>query len=189
MKETIEKILRRSAEVHNQLAENAESVLKFVNIILKHMQNGATLYVMGNGGSAADAQHLAGELVGRFERERQGLPCVALTTDTSVLTAVSNDYGGSAIFTRQVEALVKEGDIVLGISTSGNSQNVLEALELARKKGACTVGLTGEDGHKMEAFCDGILCVPAHKTARIQEAHGIIIHILCGILEETLGGL
>lgn len=147
---------------------------------------GRKILWMGNGGSAADSQHLAAELVGRFSRERKGLASVALTTDTSILTAVGNDYGYDKIFSRQVEAICKPGDIVVGLSTSGNSPNVLEALRAARKLGALTVGLSGNDGGSMLNEADYCLIAPSKVTARIQEAHILMGHILCDWVEAAV---
>ncbi|MDE3187052.1 MAG: D-sedoheptulose 7-phosphate isomerase [Acidobacteriota bacterium] len=140
----------------------------------------------GNGGSAADAQHLAAELVGRFRRERRGLPSIALTTDTSILTAVANDYGYESVFSRQVEALCRNGDVVVGISTSGNSRNICAALEAARGMGAFTVAFTGESGGLMTSIADAILRIPSKDTARIQEAHILCGHILCDWIELSV---
>lgn len=182
----IANILRDSASLHNRLAENTEEIQHAVEVLLNEMEDGGTLYVMGNGGSAADAQHLAGELVGRFELERAALRCVALTTDTSIITSVGNDYGIEDIFTRQVEGLVTGDDAVMGISTSGTSPNVVNALMLAHKRGATTVGLTGSGGGDMHDCCDAVICVPSDHTPRIQEVHATIIHIMCCILEQEL---
>jgi D-sedoheptulose 7-phosphate isomerase len=142
----------------------------------------------GNGGSAADSQHLAAELVGRFRRERYGLASIALTTDTSILTAVANDYGYENVFSRQIEALCREGDVVVGISTSGNSRNICAALETARRTGAFTVGFTGEGGGLIATIADAILCIPSGDTARIQEAHILCGHILCDWIELSICG-
>jgi D-sedoheptulose 7-phosphate isomerase len=147
------------------------------------LANGGKVCWMGNGGSAADSQHIAAELVGRFERERRGLAAVALTTDTSILTAVSNDYGYERVFARQVEALCTPADVVVGISTSGNSRNVLEALDVAGTLGAYRVGLAGGDGGKLHEHADLCLVVPSSNTARVQEAHILIGHILCDLVE------
>lgn len=143
------------------------------------------LLIMGNGGSAADAQHIAAELVGRFKVERQGLAAIALTTDSSVLTAWSNDYAYETVFSRQVEALTRPGDVVWGISTSGNSVNVIRAFEAARKAGAITFGLLGRDGGKLSGMSDLCLVVPLDETDRIQTAHMIIYHALCAYLDEA----
>ena len=140
----------------------------------------------GNGGSAADSQHMAAELMGRFRRERCGLPSIALTTDTSILTAIGNDYGYERVFQRQVEALCVKGDVVVGISTSGNSRNVCAALEAAREIGAFTVALTGEGGGNMAAIADATLSVPSRDTARIQEGHILCGHMLCDWVELSV---
>jgi len=140
----------------------------------------------GNGGSAADSQHLAAELMGRFRRERRGLPSIALTTDTSALTAIGNDYGFERIFQRQVEALCTRGDLVIGISTSGNSKNVCAALETATKIGAFTAALTGERGGKLAKIADVALRIPSKDTARIQEGHILCGHMLCDWVEQSV---
>jgi D-sedoheptulose 7-phosphate isomerase len=141
----------------------------------------------GNGGSAADSQHMAAELVGRFRRERRGLASIALTTDTSILTAISNDYGYERVFSRQVEALCARGDVLVGISTSGNSRNVCLALDAGRRLGAFTVAFTGENGGAMAGVADAVLCVPSKDTARIQEAHILCGHMLCDWVEIAIG--
>lgn len=151
-------------------------------------RNGNKLLVMGNGGSAADAQHLAAEIVGRFRMERRALPAVSLSTDTSILTAIANDYGFDSVFRRQVEALALPGDLVLGISTSGSSPNVRSALELARERGCRTMGLLGRDGGAIRELCDLALVVPSSDTPAIQEAHITIIHIVCDLVEKELFG-
>lgn len=144
------------------------------------------ILLMGNGGSAADSQHIAAEIVGRFKKERKGLPAIALTTDTSILTSVGNDYGYDYIFARQVEALCRPEDLVIGITTSGNSANVVNAMQAAKTIGAFTVGLTGGTGGKLTAICDYNLIMPSSVTARIQEAHIFIGHCLCEILESDV---
>lgn len=155
-------------------------------LLIEGYQQGHKLLIAGNGGSAADAQHIAAEFVSRFNFDRPGLPALALTTDTSILTAVGNDYGYDQLFRRQVEANGARGDIFLGISTSGNSVNILEALSAARRKGLVTYGLTGETGGKMRELCDHCLCVPSNDTPRIQEAHILIGHTLCAMVESAL---
>jgi phosphoheptose isomerase len=147
---------------------------------------GRKVLIFGNGGSAADAQHLAAELVGRFERERAGLPAVALTTDTSVLTSVGNDYGYERVFARQVEALGATGDVALGISTSGRSANVVKALEAARARGLRTIALTGRDGGPAGAAAEMHINVPDASAARVQEVHRTLIHALCALVERSL---
>lgn len=168
--------------------ELTPKMIQVAELLVDAFRNGKKLLVMGNGGSAADAQHLAGEIVGRFRLERPGLPAIALNTDTSILTAVGNDYGYEAIFRRQVEAHAQKGDVVIGISTSGSSPNVLSALCLAREKGCRTVGLLGKDGGSIKGLVDIDLTVPGHDTPRIQEGHITIIHILCELVEQALYG-
>ncbi len=157
-----------------------------VALIVDALKAGHKILVMGNGGSAADSQHLAAEFVGRFLLERQALPAIALTTDTSILTAVGNDYGYEDIFKRQIEALAVEGDIVIGISTSGNSNNIFHALTTANEKGCKTIGLLGRDGGSIAGIVDLDLTVPAEHTPHIQEAHIAIIHLLCDLVEQRL---
>jgi D-sedoheptulose 7-phosphate isomerase len=148
------------------------------------IKNGGKILIMGNGGSAADSQHIAAEIVGRFKKERKGMPAIALTTDTSIITSVGNDYGYDYIFARQVEALCRPEDMVIGITTSGNSANVVRAIEAAKEIGATTVGLTGGTGGKLNNLCNYNIVVPSGVTARIQEAHIFIGHSLCEILES-----
>jgi D-sedoheptulose 7-phosphate isomerase len=152
------------------------------------IQNGGKVLVCGNGGSAADAQHFAAELVGRFQRERGAWPAIALTTDTSIITAVGNDYGFNTVFSRQAEGLALPGDTLVGISTSGNSENVLRAVECARSKGVKTIGLLGGDGGVIAAAVDLPLTVPSRITAHIQEAHIFILHTICQMVEMTVVG-
>jgi len=147
------------------------------------LKRGNKILLMGNGGSAADSQHIAAEIVGRYKRERRGLPAIALTTDTSILTSIGNDYGFEFIFSRQVEALCNSLDVVIGISTSGNSVNVVRGIETAKQIGATTVALTGGSGGKLAALCDYSLIMPSSDTPRIQEAHIFIGHSLCGLVE------
>jgi D-sedoheptulose 7-phosphate isomerase len=145
---------------------------------------GHKIMFCGNGGSAADSQHWAAEIVGRFQKEREGMPAIALTTDTSIITAIANDYGYDRIFARQVEALGREGDVLVGISTSGNSSNVLSAVAEAKAKGIKTIGFTAIGGGQMAEICDVCLAIPTKVTARAQEVHEVIGHILCEIVEE-----
>jgi D-sedoheptulose 7-phosphate isomerase len=147
------------------------------------LQTGGKVLLMGNGGSAADSQHIAAEIVGRYQRERKGLPAIALTTDSSILTSVGNDYGFEHIFARQVEALCLPQDVVIGISTSGNSANVVAGIEAAKSTGAYTVGLTGMGGGRLASLCDVTLAMPSSETPRIQEAHILIGHILCDLID------
>jgi D-sedoheptulose 7-phosphate isomerase len=186
MKDLIERQLRESIRVKEQvLASGVDVIAQMARMLIDCFKGGHKVLLCGNGGSAADAQHLAGELVGRFRRERRALPAVALTTDTSVLTAVANDYGYEEVFARQVTALASEGDVVIGLSTSGNSPNVLKALEVARKAGCGTIAFTGRDGCKLKSAADLCLAVDADDTPRIQEAHITVGHILCDLVEEA----
>ena len=162
------------------------AIAEMASLISAGLAGGNKLLVMGNGGSAADSQHFVAEIVGRFKMERRALPAVALSTDTSILTAVGNDYGFESIFSRQVEALAAPGDIVVGLSTSGNSPNVLEALKEARQRGCRTIGLLGKDGGNIRTACDLALVVPSTDTPRIQEGHITIIHIVCDLVEKAL---
>jgi D-sedoheptulose 7-phosphate isomerase len=152
------------------------------------LQNGGKILLAGNGGSAADAQHIAGELVSRFAFDRPGLPAVALTTDTSILTAIGNDYGYDKLFERQVQANGKSGDVLIVYSTSGKSVNIIKALEKANEMGLITVGLTGNKGGPMVELCDYLLAVPSAETPKIQEGHLGIGHIICGIIENVIFG-
>ncbi|WP_245932814.1 D-sedoheptulose 7-phosphate isomerase [Aquabacterium olei] len=149
-------------------------------------REGNKVLFMGNGGSAADAQHLAGEFVSRFNYDRPGLASFALTVDTSVLTAIGNDYGYDKLFERQVQACARSGDVVVGLSTSGNSVNVIKGLDMARVMGAYTVGMTGESGGQMKDKVDACLCMPSRQTPRIQECHILIGHVICGLVEQIM---
>lgn len=183
----IVKGLEESAQIKRAIAKSKISEIEhMVKFIIMAYKRGGKVVLFGNGGSAADAQHLAGELVGQFAPKRQALPAIALTTNTSILTAVANDYGYDAVFSRQVEALVNEKDVVVGISTSGNSPNVIEAIKLAKTKGAKTIGLTGGNGGKLAEVADLVLIVPSDSTPRIQEAHITIGHIVCELVEKEL---
>jgi len=152
------------------------------------LRAGNTLLFAGNGGSAADAQHIAGEFVSRFHFDRPGLPAISLATDTSILTAIGNDYGYDRVFARQIEAIGRPGDVFVAISTSGNSSNILAAIEAARAKGLIVVGLTGGSGGEMAAMCDHVLLAPSPSTPRIQECHLVTYHLLCGLVEEVMFG-
>lgn len=154
--------------------------------LARSLSSGGTLFWCGNGGSAADSQHLAAELVGRFKKNRRALRSVALTTDTSVLTCVANDYSYEDVFSRQIEALGRPGDVLVGISTSGNSENVLRALRTAKEMGLTTIALLGKDGGAAKGLSDQALVIPSDSTARIQEAHILIGHILCELIELEL---
>lgn len=168
---------QRLAQPFEQLLETATSCI----------EAGGKIFLFGNGGSASDAQHLATELTARYKKDRKAIAAIALTTDTSALTAIGNDYGFDYVFARQLEALGKPGDIALGISTSGNSQNVIAAFEECRKQGITTVGFTGQTGGKLKPLCDILLNVPSMTTARIQEMHITLGQMFCGALEINLG--
>jgi D-sedoheptulose 7-phosphate isomerase len=186
MKDEIFRQLDEHCRVMVSVKEQADMVAGVVERLTEALSAGKKILVMGNGGSAADAQHFAAEIVGRFKMERRALPAIALTTDTSILTAVGNDYGFDMVFSRQVEALAHPGDVVVGISTSGTSRNVKLALETARDIGCLTIGLLGRDGGTIAALADISLIVPCDDTPRIQEGHVTIIHIVCDLLEKRL---
>lgn len=169
---------------HSLIADPTESIERCSQILRETVRSGKKVLICGNGGSAADAQHIAAEFVGRFERERKALPAIALTTDTSALTALANDYSFERIFARQVEALASEGDLLLAISTSGSSPNVIAAVMEAKRKGCKVVGMTGGGGKKLASLCDECILVPSHRTARIQEAHITIAHIWCEMIDS-----
>ncbi len=173
-------------EVSKALPVLAPAVSNAVDIICSSLAKGGQLLIAGNGGSAADAQHIAAELTGRFLRERQPFRALALHVNTSALTAIGNDYGYEHVFARELSAHARPGDVFLAITTSGNSRNILRAIEAARKCKAVVIGLTGESGGQMRAACDLCLCVPSKSTARIQEMHITIGHAICELLEERL---
>jgi D-sedoheptulose 7-phosphate isomerase len=177
--------LRQHCEVFHKIqAEHLENIRGCAALIDETFARGGKILICGNGGSAADAQHIAAEFVGRYETERAALPAIALTTDTSALTALANDYDFERIFARQVDALAREGDLLIAISTSGNSPNVIAAVMKARQKGCRILGMTGAKGKKLASLCDRAVLVPSERTARIQEAHITIAHIWCEIIDE-----
>lgn len=191
METFIKKQLLDSYTVKKSIYENAEMVSLIERVCKEAIhvyKNGNKTLIAGNGGSAADAQHIAGEFVSRFYFDRPGLPSIALTTDTSILTAVGNDYGYEELFARQVQANGIKGDMFIGISTSGNSKNVVKALQTCRDKGILTVGLTGNSGGIMAELCDFCIKVPSNETPRIQESHILIGHIICAAVEEAIFG-
>lgn len=179
-------IVEEHLGVIQQLGQLNETVHAIADRMTTCLRDGGTIFFMGNGGSAADSQHLAAEFVGRFQRERRALASIALTTDTSILTAVANDYGYDSVFERQVAALCRRDDVVVGISTSGNSENVLRGVSKAKEIGAFTVGMTGEKGGKLAEVCDKCIRVPSDRAARIQEGHILIGHALCELVEERV---
>lgn len=186
MSESISDLFDDHVRVVDDLRGLIPVIGRVADTIVQCIRDGGTVFWMGNGGSAADSQHLAAEFVGRFRRERRAFASVALTTDTSVLTAVGNDYGFETVFERQIEALCKPGDVAIGLSTSGNSENVLRAIAAASGREAHTIGLTGQQGGALSAQADICLNVPSTETARIQEAHILIGHVLCEEIERTL---
>lgn len=173
---------------HITMFNSLEPLFPLINKVGIAMQDcikaGGKILLMGNGGSAADSQHIAAEIVGRFKKERKGMPAIALTTDSSILTSVANDLGYENIFVRQIEALCTHKDLVIGITTSGNSTNVVNAMQAAKEVGATTIGLTGGTGGKLTSLCDHNVVIPSNVTARIQEAHIFVGHCLCEILES-----
>lgn len=183
----IEKVLRESARLKEKVAETlTKEIEAATELIIKSLKNGGRLLIMGNGGSAADAQHLAAELVGRYLQEREGIAAMALTTDTSILTALGNDYGFDKVFSRQVEALGRTGDILLGLSTSGRSPNIAKAFETAREMGLKTIALLGCQGGIIKDLVDLAIVIPSSETPRIQEAHITIGHIICQGIEMAV---
>lgn len=187
MLKTIQKEFSSHLETIQCVIGSMENDIESVaTIIVEALKNGNKILLCGNGGSAADAQHIAAELTGRYKTERRGLPGIALTTDTSALTAIGNDYGYERIFDRQVESLANSGDVIIGISTSGNSKNVINALVLGKELECKTIGFSGRDGGLMNSVCDINVVVPSDDTPRIQEMHILFGHILCQIVDENL---
>ena len=184
--ETYFAVLKEHKALFSNLQEIASAVLKAGDLLVQALRQGKKVLICGNGGSASDAQHLAAEIIGRFEKDRKALPAIALTTDTSILTAVGNDYGFGSIFSRQVEGLAVPGDILIGISTSGNSENVILAIETAKNNGVGTIGLLGNNGGALATETDLAVIVPHSVTARIQEVHIFIIHFWAACVESTL---
>jgi D-sedoheptulose 7-phosphate isomerase len=189
MKKGTDAMIRGAIETHKAMVaaledDGARQIKAAAEMIIECMEEGGTVYICGNGGSAADSQHIAAELVGRFARERKGLAAVALTTDTSALTSISNDYGFENVFARQVEGLVRKGDVLWAISTSGSSANVIAAVKAATKQGAKVLGFTGRHKSKLEKISDACFCAANDSTARSQEIHILAYHIICDIVEE-----
>jgi len=187
--EQIKNIIAASIDVKRQILENEEliaTINEVVEMISAAFQNGKHVYFCGNGGSAADAQHLAAEFSGRFYTDRKALPAEALHCNTSYLTAVANDYGYDLVYSRMIEGIGKEGDILVGLSTSGNSANIVKAFETAKEKKMITIGMTGLTGGTMKAFSDHLINIPSADTPRIQESHITVGHIICQLTEERL---
>ena len=185
----IEEYIKESISVKENLLNNKETVAviqKIADSIIKAYKDGKKVLTAGNGGSAADAQHIAGELVSRFYFNRPGLSAFALTTDTSILTAIGNDFGYDVTISRQIQANAKKGDVFIAISTSGNSKNIVEALKEAKKIGVTTVGFVGQKDCEMDKLCDYIIKVPSTDTPKIQESHIMVAHIICALVEEGM---
>ena len=186
MKNKIISIIEESIALKNLVKQKLANQIALASLTLcSSIKSGNKIYICGNGGSAADAQHFAAELVVRYKNERKSIPCIALTTDTSIITACANDYSYDQIFSRQIEGLGSSGDLLIGISTSGNSQNIIEAFKLAKDKGMLTVCLTGKDGGKVKSMdLDHTIVVPSNSTARIQEVHELILHAWCEMMDD-----
>lgn len=191
MERIVEQQIRESISVKERILADAAlrgRILEAAQATIAAYRQGRKTLIAGNGGSAADAQHIAGEFVSRFHFDRPGLPSIALSTDTSILTAIGNDYGYHKVFARQVQAQGQAGDVFIGISTSGNSSNILEALAVCKEKGIFAIGLTGASGGAMLEACDICIRVPSSETPRIQESHILIGHVLCCLVEEAMFG-
>jgi D-sedoheptulose 7-phosphate isomerase len=185
MKSLIENEFSEHLKVAQNMSTLTNQVEVAAQLCIDSLNNGGKILIFGNGGSAADAQHIAAEMVGRYKAERKGLPAIALTTDTSALTSIGNDYGYDRVFDRQVEALANKGDMAIGISTGGSSGNVISALKLAKEMGCRTIGFSGRDGGEMNTLCDVNLVVPAQDTPRIQEMHIVIGHTICHLVDQA----
>ena len=184
MNERIKQAFLDSSKIIEETIELSEKIENAIEIILESIKQRHKIVIFGNGGSAADAQHIAAEFIGRYKLERKSIPAISLTTDTSILTAISNDYSFDDCFSRQCESLINEGDVIIAISTSGNSKNVENGVNIAKKKGAKVIGLLGNNGGKISNLVDISLIVNSSSTPRIQEAHRIIYHIICEMVEE-----
>ncbi|MFA5287362.1 MAG: D-sedoheptulose 7-phosphate isomerase [Candidatus Omnitrophota bacterium] len=186
MREIIQEAILESIRVKEELLKNnLGQIVEISQQIVESLKKGGKLIIFGNGGSASDAQHIAAELVGRFKKDRPGLPAISLTVNTSIITALANDFGYDIIFARQIEALADKADIALGISTSGKAKNVILGLKQAKKMGLATIVLTGGDGGELAKQADISLIVPSSQTARIQESHILVGHIICELVEEA----
>ncbi len=180
----ISKLFDESSSIINESKILAEEIQQIIYAITKSLKNGNKLVIFGNGGSAADAQHMAAEFIGRYLKERKSIPAIALTTDSSILTAIGNDYSFDKVFSRQCESIVKKGDVIIAISTSGNSANVIEGVKVAKRRGGMIVGLTGKSGGKLKSHSDIMVRIPSDETPRIQEGHRTVIHIICDLVER-----
>ena len=186
MLDEINQMFNNSIQAIQQSSSLSSEILDAVLLIIQSIKKGNKLLVFGNGGSAADAQHISAELIGRFKLERKSFPAIALTTDSSILTSLANDYSFDLVFSRQCESLVNDGDVVIGISTSGNSKNVKLGMESAQKKGAKTIGLLGSNGGSIKSSSNIAIIVNSDDTANIQESHRVIYHIICNLVEKNL---
>jgi D-sedoheptulose 7-phosphate isomerase len=186
MKENIEQTLNESSEIIKNLIFLSDLIEKSTQVIINSLKNNKKIIIFGNGGSAADSQHIAAEMIGKFMLERKSIPAISLTTDSSILTSLSNDYSYDVVFSRQCESLVNSGDVVIGISTSGNSKNVENGLITSRKMGATTIGLLGNNGGSIKNIVDFPIVVNSSSIPRIQEAHRTIYHIICEHVEKSL---
>jgi len=184
MIETIKNELNIHNEITAEMEKLSDSIESIAKLAIDSIKSNGKIILFGNGGSAADAQHIAAELVGRYKSNRKGLAAIALTTDTSALTAISNDFGYENVFKRQLEALLNKDDLVIGISTSGNSANIINALEYAKNLNAKVIGFSGAQGGKMNDICHTNLVIPSNDTPRIQEMHILVGHIICAIIDE-----
>lgn len=186
MKDIIKNEFNAHIEAANLLHDLTESVAKSAQLCISCLNNGGKIIIFGNGGSAADAQHIAAEIVGKYKVDRKGLAAIAITTDSSILTSIANDYGYANIFDRQIEALANKGDVVLGISTSGRSQNVISALKISKNIGCKIIGMSGGDGGEMNELCDTNIVVSVSDTPRIQEIHIVIGHTICELIDRSV---
>jgi len=184
MKKLIEESFKESSEIIRKSSSLSNQIEKSIKIIIKCLKKNNKVILFGNGGSAADAQHIASELIGRFKVNRKSLPAIALTTDSSIITSLANDFSFDIVFSRQCESLVSNGDVVIGISTSGNSNNVIEGLKKSKEKGAITIGLLGNEGGKIKDLVDYSIIAPSQSTSKIQEVHRVISHVICKLIEE-----
>ena len=182
----IESVFLESSKLIKDSSYLSSDIIECVNIIIKSLKKGKKIVLFGNGGSAADAQHISAEFVGRFNLERKSIASIALTTDTSIITSIGNDYSFNMIFSRQCESIVSKDDVVIGISTSGNSLNVINGLKTSKKNGAKTIGLLGNNGGKIKSIVDNHIIIKSKSTARIQEVHRIVSHLICDLVEKKI---
>lgn len=187
MEHYIQNVIEAKKKVLDDFDNNGckQTLIEIAKKVVETLKSGHKILIAGNGGSAADAQHFAAELVGRFETERKGLPAIALTTDTSILTSLMNDYAANIVFARQTEAFANEGDLFIGISTSGHSENVIEAVKVCQRKHVYCIGMLGKDGGQLKEECDISLIISSNTTARIQEMHEMCIHIICAFVDQA----